>query len=450
MNRSSLVRRLAAPIAGLAVVAGLLVAAPSASAAQIGTLTFNGLTGQGVAFTVATSGPCPAGATNFLLQLQGGNIPSPSSAPNLTGNTQGDTIGPTFNTSAFTATSSKTLEQFALANGLSALGDGTYTTTLVCRTALGSASLGDYVGSFVISNSGATVTPVVPASPDATTTTLSPSTLTPSWGATVGMVVTVANTDTPATKPTGTVDIKEGSTVLASGTLANGTVTIPVASLGLGAHTVNAVYTPSDADLFQASTSSDSSLTVALGVPTLIRPATLAGSVKVGGTAVCLPGAWSGATSYSYEFLKNGVVAQTSTTDFDIVLSAADAGKTLSCRVTGVNPIGNSASASTTAGVKVALGSAAVATKAPKITYSGSAANVGETLKAYRGVWSPTATYTYNYIWKRGSTVIKQGSTATSYKATAKDKGKKLTLTVQVKRAGYTTATKTSAAVTVK
>jgi len=100
--------------------------------------------------------------------------------------------------------------------------------------------------------------------------------------------------------------------------------------------------------------------------------------------------------------------------------------------------------------VKVAAGSAPVATTKPRIIFSGSAANVGETVKASKGTWSPSATYTYNYIWKRGSTIIKQGTTATSYKLTASDKGKKITLTVQAKRTGYTTGSATSAAVTVK
>lgn len=448
MNRSSLLRKVAAPLAGILAVSGLMLAgATSASAEQIGSLTLNGLTSQEAPFSVTTDGACPAGATNFLIKLEGGNVPVGASF--LTGNTNGSTIGGGINSNAFTAESSSTLSVFALNNGIT-LADGTYTVTLVCRTALSSTSLGDYLAQFVLGGGGTTITPVVAASPDATTTTLAPSTLTPSWGATVNMVVTVANTDTPATKPTGTVAIKEGATVLGTGTLVNGTATVPVNSLALGGHTVNAVYTPSDVAEFDASTSTNSTITVALGVPTLIRAATLSGSVKVGGTAVCLPGAWSGATSYSYEFLKNGVVAQTSTTDFDIVLAAADAGKTLSCRVTGVNPIGNSASASTTAGAKVALGSAAVATKAPRILYSGTAANVGETLKAFKGTWSPAATYTYNYIWKRGTTTVKQGATATSYKATAADKGKKLTLIVQVKRTGYATASKASAAVVVK
>ena len=43
----------------------------------------------------------------------------------------------------------------------------------------------------------------------------------------------------------------------------------------------------------------------------------------------------------------------------------------------------------------------------------------------------------YSYVWKRGTTTIKQGATATSYKATTTDRGKKITLTVFAKRTGY-------------
>ena len=94
-----------------------------------------------------------------------------------------------------------------------------------------------------------------------------------------------------------------------------------------------------------------------------------------------------------------------------------------------------------TSATKIALGSAAKASKKPRLLYTGPAANVGKTFKAYRGVWSPSATYSYNYIWKRGTRSIKQGSTATTYKATAADKGQTLTLTVQAKRTGYATGT---------
>ena len=441
-----------ARVIGTTVVAGLtlalVTATPSALAAEIGSLSFTSLTTQNSPFSVTTSGACPGDATNFQIKLTGGNIPV--GAGNIVGNTSGGTIGSGINAGGFMVPVSNTLQVFATSNGLTALADGTYTTTLVCRALLLGASLGDYVGTFTVSNSGGTVTPVVPVVTASTAVAFTVA-ATAGWGQALALSATVSNTTVPSgAKPTGTVAFKEGATVLATATVdANGVATTTYGRLGLGSHTLTAAYTPGVGSAYNGSSSTDSSVTVELIAPTLLRAATVSGAIKVGGTAVCNTGSWLGATSYKYEFLKNGMAAQTSTTDFDIVLAAGDLNKTLSCRVTGTNPIGDSAP-STSSAVKIAAGSAAIATKVPRILFSGTAANVGETLKAYRGVWSPAATYTYNYIWKRGTTVIKQGSTATSYKATAKDKGKKLTLSVQVKRAGYATATKTSVAVTVK
>lgn len=447
MNLLSRSTRAVGAIAAAALGLTIVAAVPAAQAAEIGSLTFTSLTTQDSPFSVTTSAGCPDPATNFQIKVSGGNVPV--DAGNIVGNTAGSTIG-TGIAGAFTVPVSNTLRVFATNNGLTQLDDGTYTVTLVCRALLQSASLGDYVGTFTVSNSGATVTPQVPVVKADTSTAFTVA-ATSGWGQQLALSATVSNTTAPSgAKPTGTVAFKEGGTVLATATVnASGVASTTYGLLGLGSHTLTAVYTPGATDAFKASTSGDSAVTVSLAAPTLLSPATLSGTVKVGARVVCLPGIWSGATQYTYEFLKNGVVAQSSTTDSDIVLAAADAGKSLSCRVTGSNPIGDG-SPSTTSATKVALGSAAVATKAPRIVYSGTAANVGETLTAYKGVWSPTATYTYVYIWKRGTTIVKQGTTATSYKATATDKGKKLTLTVQVKRTGYATAIKTSAAVTVK
>jgi Bacterial Ig-like domain (group 3) len=447
MNLLTRSTRAVGAIAAAALGLTIVAVAPAAQAAEIGSLTFTSLTTQDSAFSVTTSAGCPSPATNFQVKVAGGNVPV--DAGNIVGNTAGSTIG-TGIASAFTVPVSNTLRVFATNNGLTQLDDGTYTVTLVCRALLQSATLGDYVGTFTVSNSGATVTPQVPVVKADTSTTLAVA-ATSGWGQQLALSATVSNTTNPSgAKPTGTVAFTEGSTVLATANVnANGVAATTYGLLGLGAHTLTAVYTPGATDAFKASTSAGASVTISLAAPTLLSPASLSGTVKVGARVVCLPGVWSGATQYTYEFLKNGVVAQTSTTDSDVVLAAADAGKTLSCRVTGSNPIGDGGP-STTAATKVALGSAAVAAKAPRITFSGSAANVGETLKAFKGVWSPAATYTYTYVWKRGTTVVKQGATATTYKATAKDKGKKLTLTVQVKRTGYATAVKTSAAVTVK
>lgn len=466
MIRSSLLRRLlVVPVAfGLAAGAMVATSTGTASAAPIGTLSFysgvNDLVfnNQNDTFAFQTDGACPTSptlSTNFLIRVTGPGLPAaPATLVNIQGNTAASTVG-SITDGAFDGPVQQTLAGFATVQAQPGgfLGAGTYTMELVCRTAFQSASLGDYVGQFTVTGSGASsvVAAVVPNVDANTTTTLATSPAgSAGWGQAVTLTATVDNT-AGNTAPVGTVLFKDDGVAIGSAAAVNGSgvAATTVSDLDVGPNAITAEFT-GGAGFKDSATLVATTVTVALGVPTLIRAATLSGAVKVGGTAVCNSGTWSLATSYKYEFLKNGVVAQTSTTDYDIALSAADVGKTLSCRVTGVNPIGNSASASTTAATKVALGSAAVATKAPRIVFSGTAANVGETLKAYRGVWSPAATYTYNYIWKRGTTVIKQGTTATSYKATAKDKGKKLTLTVQVKRVGYATATKTSAAVTVK
>lgn len=439
--------RLVGTLAAAALGLTLVAVAPAAQAAEIGSLTFGSLTTQDSPFSVTTSAGCPNPSTNFQIKVSGGNVPA--DARNIVGNTAGSTIG-TGIANAFAVPVSNTLRVFATNNGLTQLADGTYTVTLVCRTLLQSASLGDYVGTFTVSNSGATVTPQVPVVKADTSTAFTVAS-TSGWGQQLALSATVSNTTDPSgATPTGTVAFKEGATVLATATVgANGVAATTYGLLGLGDHTLTAVYTPGASAPFTASTSGGSTVTVSLAAPTLLSPPSLSGTVKVGARVVCLPGAWSGATQYTYAFLKNGVVAQTSTTDSDLVLAAADAGKTLACRVTGSNPIGDG-SPSTTAAIKVALGSAAVATKAPKITFPGPTATAGEKLTASRGTWSPSATYTYTYIWKRGTTVVKQGATATSYTTTAKDKGKKITVTVQAKRTGYSTGTSTSAAVTVK
>lgn len=182
--------------------------------------------------------------------------------------------------------------------------------------------------------------------------------------------------------------------------------------------------------------------------PVRVASPTIGGVARVGQTLTCAPGTWTGATGYTYQFLENGVVAQTSTTKRTLVLAAADRNKLVSCRVTARNAVG-SATPVTTRALKIGLGYAPKATTRAKIVYSGTP-TAGKTFTASRGVWSPKATYSYVYIWKRGTTIVKSGATATSYRTTAKDKGKVITLTVQAKRTGYTTGTSTSLGVRVR
>ena len=345
MSNTSWLRRAAAPLAAAVMVSGLaVVGAAPASAVPIGSLAFTfvgGLQNQDTPFSVTTSGACPSApteATNFLVRISGGDLPVVSPAANITGNADGSTVGG-ITGGPFVAPASKPLQQFASDQGLTKLGNGTYTIEVVCRQKLLSASLGEFVGTFVVAGNA---------------------------------VITSAPTNTVAPK--------------------------------------------------------------------------VSGAIRVGGAAVCSPGTWVGASSYTYAFSKNGVLAQAASADKDIVLAAGDLGKSITCAVVGINAIGSSSAVGSGA-VKVALGTAAVAKAKPKVVGK---AKVGKTLKAYRGVWAPTASYSYTYVWKRNGKVVKQGAAAVSYKLTKKDKKKKITLTVVVKRAGYSTAIATSAAVKVK
>jgi hypothetical protein len=81
-----------------------------------------------------------------------------------------------------------------------------------------------------------------------------------------------------------------------------------------------------------------------------------------------------------------------------------------------------------------------VKTPIPKITGT---FKVGKTLTAVPGVWDAGVTKTYQ--WLRDGIAISKATSAT-YKAVAKDQGHKLSLKMTVKKTGYTTVIKTSAA----
>ena len=74
-------------------------------------------------------------------------------------------------------------------------------------------------------------------------------------------------------------------------------------------------------------------------------------------------------------------------------------------------------------------------------------AEVGKTLTATPGTWQPAAER-YTYQWLRDGKTINT-ATAATYKVTAADVGRRLSVTVTGTRTGYTSVSKTSASVTV-
>ncbi len=174
------------------------------------------------------------------------------------------------------------------------------------------------------------------------------------------------------------------------------------------------------------------------GAPANTASPTISGTAKVGSTVRCEPGTWTNATSFAYSWSANGTAvagadAQT------LALDTAMVDKSVTCAVVATGAGGNATA--TSAAVKVAKGDALRATTKPKLVGK---ARVGSKLTARNGQWTPAAT-SYTYVWKANGKVIK-GAKGKSYKLKAKDRGKKITVTVTAHRAGYTDGKATSAA----
>lgn len=176
---------------------------------------------------------------------------------------------------------------------------------------------------------------------------------------------------------------------------------------------------------------------------TLTRTPTpkLIGTARVGSTLTAKPGSWAPApVKLSYRWYR-GASAITGATRSNYALTKSDAGKKISVRVTGRR----------TGYVTVTKASAArtverLLTSAPSPKVTGTP-TVGFTLTAQAGAWSPSPV-NLTYRWYRGSTAI-AGATRATYKLGAGDGGQKISVRVTGTRAGYTPATRASAAVSV-
>lgn len=167
----------------------------------------------------------------------------------------------------------------------------------------------------------------------------------------------------------------------------------------------------------------------AIGAPANTVAPQVTGSIKVGGAVTCLPGTWADATAYGYSWTASGspVAGATSST---LEVPASLAGQNLACLVTAVGEAGSSTATSPT--VVVAEGDALQPTAKPRLAGK---AVVGRKLTVRVGTWSPTAT-SYTYTWKRNGKVIAAAQGAT-YTVRKTDRGKKITVTVTARRAGY-------------
>ncbi len=170
-----------------------------------------------------------------------------------------------------------------------------------------------------------------------------------------------------------------------------------------------------------------------------VTPPTISGTVKVGRALWANPGTWSGTPSgFAYQWLRDGSAISGATAS-TYTPTATDRGRALSVRVTAWTS--TTSAAATSAATTVASGSFS---RSSEPTITGTRA-VGKVLTAQRGAWSPSPS-SYAYQWRRNGVVIK-GATARTYTVTKGDAGRSLSVTVTVRRTGYTTASRTTAKV---
>lgn len=142
--------------AGAALLTGVLCAVPAPVAAasspvaavpQLGTLFVDPPTGaDDTPLDLLTSGGCPAPATNVVARVFGNGFPAGGQI--VVGNTDaGVRRG-----SSFSVVPGDTLRAFAALQPTPAVLSGSYRVVVSCQEALGSVSLGDYVGTLVFSS----------------------------------------------------------------------------------------------------------------------------------------------------------------------------------------------------------------------------------------------------------------------------------------------------------
>ncbi|MGJ9404188.1 S8 family serine peptidase [Arthrobacter sp. KK5.5] len=164
---------------------------------------------------------------------------------------------------------------------------------------------------------------------------------------------------------------------------------------------------------------------------------TVSGTRTVGHTLRAVPGTWTTGTSLTYQWYRSGV-AVSGAKYATHRLTASDAGKRLSVRVTGRKTDHTTASRLSAATTAVAKGTLTGAVP----TISGTR-KVGYALKAVPGTW--TYRTTLRYQWYRSGVAI-PGATSQSYRLAGADAGKRMGVRVTGTKTGYNTLSRLSAA----
>ena len=215
--------------------------------------------------------------------------------------------------------------------------------------------------------------------------------------------------------------------------------TYQLASADIGS-TVRVSVTATNAGGSTSAASNQTAVVVA-APPTNTAVPTISGTAQEGQTLTASPGTWTGAPTFSYQWLRcNTSGSSCSTVGADqstYGVSAADIGSRMKVQVTATNGAGsNSASSSLTAVVTEA---APANTGLPQV--SGTAQD-GQTLSTTTGTW--TGSPSFGYQWRRcnssgTSCVNVSGATASSYVLTSADVGSTIRSRVTATNSGGST-----------
>ncbi len=165
---------------------------------------------------------------------------------------------------------------------------------------------------------------------------------------------------------------------------------------------------------------------------------TIQGGNTVGSKLTAKPGTWDSGVALTYQWLRQGVAVATGAT---YTTTSADLGKSITVAVTGAKT-GYKAATMTSTAVVIQMPSL---TKAVAPTISGSTKS-GSTLIANTGQWDSGVAFTFQWI-RNGGLIANQ--TASTYKTTADDIGKSITVRVVGSKTGYESATFTSTPIVV-
>ncbi|MFJ3903010.1 Ig-like domain repeat protein [Streptomyces sp. NPDC090025] len=275
MWKSTLSRTVAGSLASLvAVLAGGIALAPSASAAEIGTASVTPATGSDTSsMSLTTTGACPANATNIIVSVTGSGFPA--AGQNVVGNSPITTYGTTPD-GGLVIPLSQTMRDYANTAGFTNL-TGKYTFQVTCRTAFNGTSLGDFPAS-VWFTSNTAYQNTDPAVKNDTTTSLA---VAPAGPSVEGTALTLTANVGPA-GATGTVQFRDNGTALGSPVAVSaGRAALTTSALTRGNHALTAEFQPGS-PAYNGSTSAVVTYTVQAAPAT---PTTTALAVSPAGSA---------------------------------------------------------------------------------------------------------------------------------------------------------------------